>query len=66
LGTAVVVPLPNPWVNKRVVKVVNPNGIVDPAGIVDQVGDVIFYEITASNVGFGKCLRIANKRFFDY
>ncbi|KAI2501568.1 extracellular matrix structural constituent [Fragilaria crotonensis] len=52
LGT-VVVPLPNPWVNKQVLKVLNPDGTEDPRFVVDQAGDVIVYEISVSNVGFG-------------
>ncbi|KAI2502637.1 extracellular matrix structural constituent [Fragilaria crotonensis] len=52
LGTAVL-PLANPWVSKRVVKVLNPDGTEDPRLVVDQTGDVIYYEISATNVGFG-------------
>ena len=37
LGTAVV-PLVNPFVNKNVVKVTNPDGTIDPRLLVDQVG----------------------------
>lgn len=49
----VVIPLPLVWITKRVVKVVNPGGKEDINQIVHQIGDVIFHEITASNVGFG-------------
>ena len=55
----VVIPLPLVWITKRVVKVVNPGGQEDINQIVDQIGDVIFYEITASNVGFGSIGSVA-------
>lgn len=52
LGTAVL-PLANPFVSKQVVGVNNPDGSPDFRLLVDQVGDVILYEISVSNVGFG-------------
>mmetsp|Transcript_6440 Transcript_6440/g.10674 ORF Transcript_6440/g.10674 Transcript_6440/m.10674 type:complete len:1370 (-) Transcript_6440:167-4276(-) len=52
LGTAVL-PLANPFVSKQVVGILNPDGSPDFRLLVDQEGDVIQYEITVSNVGFG-------------
>eukprot|EP00548_Thalassiothrix_antarctica_P001556 CAMPEP_0194130930 /NCGR_PEP_ID=MMETSP0152-20130528/1826_1 /TAXON_ID=1049557 /ORGANISM="Thalassiothrix antarctica, Strain L6-D1" /LENGTH=748 /DNA_ID=CAMNT_0038825569 /DNA_START=26 /DNA_END=2268 /DNA_ORIENTATION=- len=52
LGT-VVVPLANLFVSKSVINVTNPDGSPDSDDIVDQVGDIINYKVTLSNVGFG-------------
>jgi hypothetical protein len=63
LGT-VVVPLANPFVNKRVVNVTNPDGTLDSRVLVDEVGDTINYEITLTNVGFAE-LALANIKVLD-
>jgi uncharacterized repeat protein (TIGR01451 family) len=51
LGT-VVVPLSNPFINKEVIGVINPDGTPDGDGLVDEPGDVILYRIDVINTGF--------------
>ena len=58
LGT-LVLPIRLNSASKRVVKVENPDGSEDPMLIVDQVGDVIFYEISVSNVGYSDFSAVA-------
>ena len=63
LGT-VILPLPNPFLSKRVENVTNPDGSLDPQLLVDEVGDIIYYEITVTNAGFSD-LAAANIKLFD-